>query len=70
MKKMKKKVSVLLIVAAMAMTLAGCGKFECGLCGKEKSGKSYKYEAFGVEMTICKDCQEDVQDIKDMFGGN
>lgn len=64
---MKKK-AVLLIAAIAAMaSLSACGKFECDLCGEEKTGKSWKVTMLGdsEEMTICDDCYQEVQALKD-----
>lgn len=64
---MKKKVSLALVLTFLLVTLIGCGKFECDLCGDEKSGKKYEEEVFGEEVTICKDCYEDLEELRDMF---
>ena len=62
---MKKKATALLLVIATALTLTACGKFTCGLCGEEKSGKSYKTEVLGEKITICEDCHDDIQELRD-----
>ena len=63
---MKRLICVLLLVV-MALTLTACGKFECDLCGDEKFGKKYEREMLGVEIDICKDCYESLEDLADMF---
>ena len=63
-----KKIAVLMaMVSLLSALLCGCGKFECDLCGEEKSGKQYKGEVMGREVVYCKDCKEDVDAIKDLF---
>ena len=65
---MKRFICVLLLIAMLATMLTACGKFECDLCGEEKSGKKYESEFLGQEILICKDCYEDLEDLADMFG--
>ena len=62
---MKKKATALLLVIATALTLTACGKFTCDMCGQEKSGKSYTTEVLGEKITICKDCHDDIQELRD-----
>ena len=66
---MKKMISVLMVVVAMAMVLTACGKFTCDLCRKEKSGKKHETEILGQEIEICDDCyttiDEGVSSLKD-----
>ena len=63
-----KKCSILVaLVMLMSVLLCGCGKFECDICGEEKSGKKYKDEVFGQEVEYCKDCKEDLEDLGDLF---
>lgn len=69
---MRKKVSVLLLTVAAVLSLTACGgKFTCDNCKEEKSGKSYRVTIFGEEMTFCKDCKkewDEVQkELKNMF---
>jgi len=64
---MKKLICGLLLVVAMATMLTACGKFECDLCGKEKSGKKYESEVLGEEVIICKDCHEDLDNLAHAF---
>lgn len=61
----KKKLSVFLLVVVMMSTLAGCGKFTCDACGKEKSGKKYTQEIAGEKITLCKDCKEELDETVD-----
>ena len=65
---MKRAICVLLLIAVLATMLTACGKFSCDLCGDEKSGKKYESELLGQEITICKDCYDDLKDLADMFG--
>lgn len=65
---MKRVVALVLVIASMAVLLCACGKFKCDLCGEEKSGKKYTGEVLGEEITYCKDCKEDLEDLGDLFG--
>ena len=65
---MKKKMLAALLAAFMVLSLAGCGKFTCDLCGKEKSGKKHTEEVFGQKVTICNDCYKDLEDLADSLG--
>lgn len=62
---MKKIISLLLVVVALATMLTACGKFECEACGEEKSGKKHKVEVLDEEATICDECYEELQELKD-----
>ena len=66
---MKKRVSKILVIAfttaMMAMSLAGCKKVECDICGDKKS--CTKYEMFGEEINICKDCKKDLESLGSLF---
>lgn len=58
-----KKFLVLALMAVMAVTcLAGCGKFECDVCGEEKSGKKHEGEILGEEVVMCDDCYEKINE--------
>ena len=74
---MKKRIMAVCLMVAMVMSLTACGKFTCDLCGKEKSGKQYTYVLFGNEIVYCKDCKQNVEDMKatgkeilSIFSGN
>ena len=64
---MKKKMAVLLLVSLAAMALTACSKFECDLCGEEKTGVKRKAEVFGEEIEFCEDCYEEVKELQDAF---
>ena len=64
---MKKLICLLLVVVMMATMLAACGKFECEVCGEEKSGKKYTEEILGREITYCQDCHDKGEDLKNLF---
>jgi ribosome-binding protein aMBF1 (putative translation factor) len=51
----------------VSVLLCGCGKFECELCGEEKSGKKYEGEVMGRTVVYCEECKEQVDSIRDMF---
>lgn len=60
---MKKRICIALLALAMTLLLTACGSFECGICGKEKSGKRYTDEILGQEVTYCKDCHEELEKL-------
>ena len=51
-----KKVLMLVLVLAMTLTLAACGKVECDLCGEMKSCKTATI--LGEEINICGECRD------------
>ena len=60
---MKKLIMLVAMVAVFSTLLCACGKFECDLCGKEKSGKKYKEELMGQEIIYCKDCHDELESL-------
>ncbi len=58
-----KKITLILLAAVMALSLAACGKFKCDFCQEEKFGKINKTTIFDQEMQYCNDCKEDLQDL-------
>jgi len=68
-KPMKKKLARVAVVAGittlMMVGFAGCKKTECDFCGEEKRCSTEEF--FGQEMNICKDCEEDMEDIGKML---
>ena len=65
---MKRILSFVLMLTLVASLLAGCGSFECDLCGEQKSGKKYTGDLMGEKVTYCADCREALEDLADMFG--
>lgn len=61
---MKKLVLVLMAVCTLLFA-AACGK-ECDICGEKGRGKTE--EVFGEEVFVCKDCQEDLESLGNLFG--
>lgn len=66
---MKRKVFALLLTMLMVLSLAGCGKFTCDMCKEEKSGKKYKTTILDEKVTLCKDCHDDLEELKDALKG-
>ncbi len=66
---MKKIFCFVLIAAAVASALAGCGgkKFICDECGKKKSGHSYCSEFMGEESVMCQDCYKEFKELLNML---
>lgn len=65
---MKKIIALVLTGILAAGMLISCGaKFTCDFCGEEKSGKKYEKDLFGESVTICKDCQDGLNELADMF---
>ncbi|MDE7298094.1 MAG: hypothetical protein K2N94_04605 [Lachnospiraceae bacterium] len=67
MKNMKKRFLAVLLVTVSLLSLAGCGKFKCDMCGEEKSGKKHEQTVLGETLTICDDCYETVKGVVDLF---
>lgn len=61
MKNTVKKIIAILTLLALLLSLAACGdkSFKCGICNEEKTGKSYKSQLMGEEITICEDCYKE-----------
>lgn len=65
---MKKKIVASLLTVAAVLSLNACGKaFKCDVCGEEKTGKSYKENVFGVEVTYCKECHDSFEALGNML---
>ncbi len=60
---MKRIISLAAMLITLAMLLCACGKFECDLCGEEKSGKKYTEELFGEKIVYCSDCKNELEDL-------
>ena len=60
---MKKKLSVLLLMALGVITLAACKSesFTCGLCGEEKTGT--KYTSSQDDAVYCEECIDMVNEL-------
>lgn len=67
---MKKKLIALLLMVATVAALTACGEpFTCGICGEEKTGKSYTETVMGVEITYCKDCHDELEELSRELDG-
>lgn len=64
-KKLSKVLAVASLTAVLMMTLTGCGKVECDLCGETAKCKSY--ELLGEKINVCGDCQAELDAIGSMF---
>ncbi|MBQ8551135.1 MAG: hypothetical protein IJ426_07350 [Clostridia bacterium] len=67
---MKKIFAVMLAVLMMASLLCACGEktFKCDCCGENKKSKEHKIELFGVEMVVCEDCRDEIEEGMDELG--
>ena len=66
---MKKLLCICALVVMLLTMLTACGgKFECDLCGKEKSGKKYTKEVLGEEIVYCGDCADGLSQLAGMIG--
>ncbi len=62
---MKKIIALAMAAVFAAGMLVSCGKkFECEMCGQEKSGKSYEM----MGSVICKDCYKGIEALGDLLG--
>ncbi len=67
---MKKKLIALLMVVAAAASLTACGEpFTCDICGEEKTGKSYTETVMGAEITYCRDCHDELEELSKELDG-
>lgn len=67
MKNIKKILTGVLGAALLTAALASCGKpFTCDLCGKEKEGTSYEAKVLGEKLTVCEDCHDDLEKLKNL----
>lgn len=64
---MKKRFLMLIVTLLSALLLTGCGKFTCDLCGQERTGKKYKTEVLSHEVTICKECHDNIESLFGIF---
>ena len=64
-KRITKLAALTLTVIMMAMSLAGCKKVECDICGEKAS--CTKYEFLGEEINVCKDCKKDIEALGSLF---
>ncbi len=62
MKKVFKRVGAFAAAAVLTLSLSGCGKKTCSICGKSFSSGGQTVEFGGVEVSVCGDC------IKSMGG--
>ena len=60
-----KKLTLILLAAVMALSLAACSKFKCDFCGEEKFGKVNQINFLGQDMQYCNDCKDDIQEFAD-----
>lgn len=65
MKKTTPKITAILTLFALLLSLTACGgkSFKCGVCSEEKNGKSYKSQLMGEEITICEDCYKEMNEF-------
>ncbi len=63
---MKKLIAIVLCIVSL-FAFASCGKFECGMCGDEASGRKYKHTILGEEVVVCEDCHKDIEALGELF---
>lgn len=65
MNKTIKKVVTTITLFLLLLSLAACGgkSFKCDMCNEEKTGKSYKSQLMGEEITICEDCYKEMNEF-------
>ena len=61
---MKKKISLVLAMIMVSLSLTACGKFTCDMCGQEKSGKNYSVEVMGEKASVCKECYDEIKELQ------
>ena len=66
MKKLVKLTAILSLTVVTAIGMTGCSKkVECDMCGETKKCKTE--EVFGKEVSICSDCESDLESLGSMF---
>ena len=69
MKRIVSLVLVVLILVTVAFSVCSCGKVECALCKEEVSSMSAKKaDVYGQEVTVCKDCYKQMQELAEKLG--
>ncbi len=65
MKSRAKQIVTVLMTIALLLCLTACGSksFECDICNEEKTGKSYKAEQMGEEITVCESCYNQLKEL-------
>lgn len=56
MKKVFKRIGAFAAAAVLTLSLSGCGKKTCSVCGKSFSSGGQTTEILGQEISICGDC--------------
>lgn len=64
----KRKFLAVLLATVSILSLTGCGKFTCDMCGEEKSGKKHEETLLGESITICDDCYKALEEAADSLG--
>lgn len=63
-----KKILVLVLALFMLCSLCACGTVECDVCGEQVSSfNATEEELFGQTVYICDDCNEDLNNLYDLF---
>lgn len=60
-----KKIIALLMLTCVLFTLVACNMQECDFCGEKKNCDTEEY--YGEKIYICHDCEEELEDLGDMF---
>ena len=60
-----KKVLAVVCALVLMLALTACSKFECDICGEEKTGKQHKRTILGEKVTMCDDCHEAFEKAED-----
>ncbi len=68
---MKERIIALLLTMTTVISLTACGAaFTCEVCGEEKTGKKYKETLLGEKVVCCKDCKEDIEELKNFLNSS
>ena len=65
---MLKRIIAAVLLLGVMLLLTACGKFTCGTCGEQKSGKKHTVDSYGVKMTICDDCYRQLGPLGGLLG--
>ncbi len=65
---MKKVLIAAMLILTMLM-LTACGEFTCGLCQQTKTGKKHTVNTYGLEMTVCDNCYQQMNALGSLLTG-
>ena len=66
---MKKILAITLATLMIGASLASCGGEKvCEACEETYTGKSYSITYMGQKLKVCKDCNAEFEEAKELYG--